>query len=49
MLIRPTTPATAGPGDVGLASASRIARRMIEPSDQLGRYRWTIERTLGVA
>ena len=24
---------------------SRIARRMIEPSDRLGRYRWTIERT----
>jgi IS5 family transposase len=23
----------------------RIARRMIEPSDRLGRYRWTIERT----
>jgi IS5 family transposase len=24
---------------------SRIARRMIEPSDRLGRHRWTIERT----
>ena len=23
----------------------RIARRMIEPSDRLGRHRWTIERT----
>jgi hypothetical protein len=27
----------------------RIARRMIESSERLGRHRWTIERTRGVA
>ena len=27
----------------------RIARRMIESSDRLGRHRWTIERTGGLA
>jgi transposase len=35
------TIAAAGRTYVGGASA----RRMVEPSDRLGRYRWTIERT----